>query len=195
MCKANMSDEPMSFMHLDMLADILYHDLEEMASDFEIKSQFCKEQEQKCIDNAMNFITVDQLVNSLNCCMLKLEMDLNENETNLIEAEKTVSRLERNCRKDSEDPPSRVYPLARATYEDLLEQLLATEKTAVQCNNIKAEIEAFHQEAAEKLAPRSLITKIIDYHTATLESMDKQIKHFESQINQVQGEFERLMED
>ncbi|XP_070143344.1 uncharacterized protein [Drosophila kikkawai] len=193
-----MSEGPMSFMHLDMLADILHHDLREMASDFEIKSQFCKEQEQKCLDNAINLLSVDQLLGSLNCCMLKLEMDLNENETNLIEAEKTVSRLERNCQINSKNPSPRVYPLARATYEDLLEQLLATEKTAVQFNNIKNEIEAFHQESVEKLAPGSVlsqITKLISYHTSTLESMEKQIQDLETHVNQLQSEFERLMED
>ncbi|KAH8264306.1 hypothetical protein KR038_006353, partial [Drosophila bunnanda] len=195
MCEENMSGEPMSFMYLDMLANVLYRDMEEMALDFETKSQFCKEQEQKCMDNAINVLSVHQFVNSLNCSMLRLEMDLNENETDLLEAEKTVARLERNCQRDPENPSSRVFPLARATYEDLLVQLLATEKTAAQCNNIRTEIEALHQEAVEKLAPRSLITQIINYHTFTLESMEKQVNQFESRINQMQGEFKRLMED
>lgn len=91
--------------------------------------------------------------------MLGVEMDLNQNETNLIEAEKAVSRLERNCQRAEHGPPSRVYPLARATYEDLLEQLLATEKIAVRCNNVRGEIEAFHQEAVEKLMPRNVVRK------------------------------------
>ncbi|KAH8243507.1 hypothetical protein KR032_007906, partial [Drosophila birchii] len=191
----NMSEESMSFMYLDMLANVLYHDMEEMASDFETKNQFCKEQEQKCMDNAINVLSVHQVVTSLNCSMLRLEMNLNENETNLLEAEQIVSRVERNCQRYPEEPQSRVYPLARATYEDLLEQLLASEKTAVQCSNMRAEIDTFHQEALENLAPRSLITQIINYHTATLKSMEKQIKNFETQINQVKGEFEKLMED
>ncbi|KAH8384530.1 hypothetical protein KR200_008723, partial [Drosophila serrata] len=195
MCEEIMSGEPMSFLYLDMLAHILFRDIEEMAMDFETKSQFCREQEQKCLDNAINVLSVHQLVNSLNCSMLRLEMDLNENEANLLQAETTVSRLERNCQRHPENPSSRVYPLARATYEDLLVQLLATEKTAAQCNSIRSELEAFHQEVVEKLAPRSLITQIINYHTTIMESMEKQINQFESQINQVQDEFKRLVKD
>lgn len=40
------------------------------------------------------------------------------------------------------------------------------------------------------MAPQ--ITKIINYHTSTLESMQKQINQMESQVRQVQSEYEKL---
>lgn len=44
----------MSFLHLDMLSDLLMRDLQELESDFDNKVQFCKEQEQTVVDNLKN---------------------------------------------------------------------------------------------------------------------------------------------
>jgi len=99
---------------------------------------------------------MDQMLGPINCSMLKLEMELHENETNLIEAEKAITRLEQTCPR-SESNGCRTYPLARATYEDLLSLLVSAEKTAAQCTTIREEIEMYNQEASAKLPPKSVV--------------------------------------
>ncbi|XP_016978571.2 uncharacterized protein LOC108044184 [Drosophila rhopaloa] len=193
MCEPNFSD-PSSFLYLDMLADILMRDALELESDFNTKMEFIKEQEQMCLDNAKNVFSVDQFLGSVNCCMLKLEMDLNENETNLIEMEKAVTRLEQRCPR-SDNEASRTYPLARVTYEDLLSLLMSADKTAAQCNHIREQIEMYNKQAAEQLAPATVVAKIIDYHNNTLASLEKQIEKMQGQVTQVQREYEQLNRD
>ncbi|XP_017056190.1 uncharacterized protein LOC108098037 [Drosophila ficusphila] len=190
MSKTNLSD-PSAFLYLDMLADVLMHDTLEMESDFNTKMQFIKEQEQKVLDNGKNLLSVNQFLGSVNRSMLKLEMELNENETNLLEAEKAVTRLEKRC-PSADRKTCRVHPLVRATYEDLLGLLLSTEQTASQCNQMRDQIMMYGKEAAEKVAPANVVKKIIDYHNSTLESLEKHIVNLQSQVTKVQKEFDQL---
>ncbi|XP_065722830.2 optineurin [Drosophila suzukii] len=190
MCESKFSD-PSSFLYLDMLADILMRDTLEMEVDFNKKMEFIKEQEQKVLENAKNLISMDQMLGPINCSMLKLEMELHENETNLIEAEKAITRLEQTCPR-SESNGCRTYPLARATYEDLLSLLVSAEKTAAQCTTIREEIEMYNQEASAKLPPKSVITKIIDYHNNILILLEKEIEKLQCEVTKVQREYEEL---
>ncbi|XP_016949770.1 uncharacterized protein LOC108024378 [Drosophila biarmipes] len=190
MCDSKFSD-PTSFLYLDMLADILMRDTVEMEADFNKKVEFIKEQEQKVMDNAKNLLSMDQMLGPITCSMLKLEMELSENESSLIEAEKAVTRLEQTC-SSSNSSGCRTYPLARATYEDLLSLLMSAEKTAAQCNTMREQIEMYNQEATAKLPPKTVIGKIIDYHNNILLLLEKEIEKLQSEVTKVQREYEEL---
>ncbi|XP_043654949.1 uncharacterized protein LOC122621221 isoform X1 [Drosophila teissieri] len=190
MCEPSFSD-PSAFLYLDMLADILMQDSLEMESDFNIKLRFLKEQEQIYLDNAKNVLSVDQTLRSAHCSMLKMEMELNENETNLIEAEKVVTKLEQSC-PSPDVVGCQKYPLARATYQDLLSLLMSTEKTAHQCNQMKEDIEMYNKENSAIVIPGNVVAKLIDCHNNTLESLEKQIEVLQCQVTKVQKEFEQL---
>ncbi|XP_017083759.1 uncharacterized protein LOC108116400 [Drosophila eugracilis] len=190
MCEPNFSD-PSFFMHLDMLSDILMRDTLELESEFNNKMQFIKEQEQECVENAKNLTSMDEVLKSINGSMVKIEIELNENETNLIEAEKAITELEERCPR-SEYGAGRKYPLARATYVDLLGLLMSTEKTDAQCNQIREEIEMFNNQAQTRQPPGNMISQLIDYHTSTLECLEKQIENLQSQASKVQNAYEQL---
>lgn len=84
-------------------------------------------------------------------------MDLSENENLLIQAEDTVTILERSCVNVPEQRQCRVDPLVRATYTDLLRLLMSTEKSAVQCNSLREEIEVYNNEVSAKLIPVNVV--------------------------------------
>ncbi|XP_017119127.1 uncharacterized protein LOC108140689 [Drosophila elegans] len=193
MCEPNYSD-PSSFLQLDMLADILMRYAFEFESDFNTKLAFIKEQEQKCMENSKNVLSVSQILGSVNCSMLKLEMELNENEINLIEVEKAITRLEQSC-PTADKMACRKCPLARVTYNDLLSLLMSANQMSTQCNHIREEVEMFNKQAAEQLAPANVIAKIIDYHNSTLKSLEKHIEEMQSQVTKVQRNFEELNRD
>ncbi|XP_070073723.1 uncharacterized protein [Drosophila takahashii] len=187
MSESNSSD-PTTFLYLDMLSDLLMRDTLEMETSFNNQMKFIKDQEQKVLDNAKNVFSMDQLLGSINCCLLKVEMELNDNEFNLIEAEKAVTRLEQACPR-SDSTACRTYPLARFTYQDLLSLLLSAESTAAQCNTLREEIEMYNKEASEKLPPKNVI---MDYHNNILLSLEKEIQKLQSEVTKVQREYEVL---
>ncbi|KRK03666.1 uncharacterized protein Dyak_GE24377, isoform B [Drosophila yakuba] len=123
--------------------------------------------------------------------MLKMEMELNENETNLIEAEKVVTKLEQRC-PSPEVVGCQTYPLTHATYQDLLGLLMSTETTAHQCNQMKEEIEMYNKEVSAVVIPGNVVAKLIECHNNTLESLEKKIETLQSQVTKVQKEFEQL---
>ncbi|KAH8363155.1 hypothetical protein KR084_006052 [Drosophila pseudotakahashii] len=190
MSESNSAD-PTSFLYLDMLADLLMRDTLEMETYFNNQMKFIKEQEQKVLDNAKNVFSMDQSLGSINCSMLRIELDLNENELFLIEAEKAVSRLEQAC-PQSDSTACRTYPLARVTYQDLLSLLLSAESTAAQCNTLKEEIEMYNKEASGKLPQKTVIAKIMNYHNNILLSLEKGIDKLKIEVTKVQREYEEL---
>ncbi|KMZ03220.1 uncharacterized protein LOC6727860 isoform X2 [Drosophila simulans] len=109
MCEPSLSDLS-TFLYLDMLADILMQDSLELESDFNTKLKFLKEQEHICLDNAQNALPVDETLKSVNHIMLRVEMELHENEINLIEAEKAVTKLEQSY-PSPEILAGQTYPL------------------------------------------------------------------------------------
>ncbi|EDX12718.1 uncharacterized protein LOC6727860 isoform X1 [Drosophila simulans] len=190
MCEPSLSDLS-TFLYLDMLADILMQDSLELESDFNTKLKFLKEQEHICLDNAQNALPVDETLKSVNHIMLRVEMELHENEINLIEAEKAVTKLEQSY-PSPEILAGQTYPLASTTYQDLLSILMSTKKTAEQCNQIKEEVATYNEQISAKVPSVNLVTKLIDCHNNTLESMEKQIEKLQNQVTQVQKEFELL---
>ncbi|EDV30229.1 uncharacterized protein Dana_GF23053 [Drosophila ananassae] len=184
--------DPMSFLYMNLLADILMQETVEFENEFRIKMEFIRDQEKLCFSNAKNLVSVDQFLRTLNGTLLKLEMDLNENENLLIQAEDTVTILERSCVNVPEQRQCRVDPLVRATYTDLLRLLMSTEKSAVQCNSLREEIEAYNNEVSGKLMPVNVIGQIMDFHNRTLDTMEKQINLLNVQIEGLKKEFAEM---
>nr|ADB93358.1 MIP16470p [Drosophila melanogaster] len=143
-----------------------------MESDFNTKLKFLKEQEQICLDNAKNALPIDDTLRSVKCTMLRVEMELHENEINLIQAEKAVTKLEQSY-PSPESLAGQVFPLASTTYQDLLSMLMSSKKTVDHCNQIKEEVATYNEQISAKVPSVNLVTKLIDYHNNTLESMEK----------------------
>ncbi|KAH8276136.1 hypothetical protein KR026_001327 [Drosophila bipectinata] len=183
------SKDPASFHNMNLLADILIRETEELENEFRIKMEFIRDQEKLCFSNANNLVTVDQFLKTINGTLLKLETDLNENDDLLIQAEDKVAILERSCVNVPEQRQSRVDPMVRATYTDLLRLLMSTEKSADQCNTLREEIEVYNNEMSEKLVPVNVIGKIMDFHNRTLDTMEKQINLLHVQIVGLKTEF------
>ncbi|EDV49114.1 uncharacterized protein LOC6553266 [Drosophila erecta] len=182
--------DPATVLFLDMLADILTHDSLQMESDFNTKMQFINEIVKTCEDDAKNLHYVGQTLRSARCSMLKLEMDLKENEANLIEAEKLVEMSEQ-C-QSPEVVSYQTYPLGRPTYQDLLSLLMSTEKTADQCNQMKEEIVMNNHPIPANGIPGNLVAKLIDCHRCTLEALEKQMENLQSHVAAVDKEFGHL---
>ncbi|KAH8383217.1 hypothetical protein KR009_007409, partial [Drosophila setifemur] len=213
MCELNIP-KPSDFLYLSLLADILKQDTDELESDFKIKMEFVCKQEKKCLENAedVNIIdkssfnkfkfqhmlynhqlfSLDQFLGSFQSSLLRLEMELNDNELLLIEAENAVCQLERTCVNVPDRKPCRMYPLARSSYAELLGLLMSTENSTAQCNTLREEIEVFNKEASEQVAPMNVIAKIIDYHNKTLVTLDKQLEQLQCQVGKVQHEYDQI---
>lgn len=173
MGEPNLSD-PSTFLYLDMLADILMQDSLEMESDFNTKLKFLKEQEQICLDNAKNVrlnghrqtgykffilqqaLPIDDTLRSVKCTMLRVEMELHENEINLIQAEKAVTKLEQSY-PSPESLAGQVFPLASTTYQDLLSMLMSSKKTVDHCNQIKEEVATYNEQISAKVPSVNLV--------------------------------------
>ncbi|KAH8336508.1 hypothetical protein KR074_004692 [Drosophila pseudoananassae] len=181
--------DPTSFLYMNLLADILIRETEELENEFRIKMEFIRDQEKLCLSNANNLVSVDQFLKTINGTLFKLETDLNENEDMLIQAEEKVAILERSCVNVPEQRHSRVDPMVRATYTDLLRLLMSTEKSAAQCNTLREEFEVYNNEMSEKLVPVNVIGQIVDFHNRTLDTMEKQINLLQTQIEVLKTEF------
>ncbi|XP_022216150.2 uncharacterized protein LOC111070126 isoform X2 [Drosophila obscura] len=186
MAAPNMSD-PVPFFYLDWMAEILMQDTKEMASEFERKVEFVREQEARILENAQQFM------DDIKACTLKLEMDLNESMQLLAEADKAASKLERTC---STFPNScRIEPMTPHNFLDLLKLVASTKKMSEECNSLSEELEEFGKEAAERLAPASMICEVIDYHNKALLSFEEQIDELEGKVTLIANEYEDITED
>ncbi|XP_017142936.1 uncharacterized protein LOC108156135 [Drosophila miranda] len=193
MAQANVSD-PVPFLYLDLMADLLMHETKEIALEFERKAELIREQEAAVLQNAKLLIKVDQFVGDVKACTMKLEMDLDENEQLLAEAEKAASKLERSC---STFPANsgRIEPLTHHTYLDLLKQIESAKKMSEECNILRADFYAFGKETAERLAPANVIGQLIDYHNKALTTLEDQIEQLEGKVGAIATEYEEITED
>ncbi|BFF89084.1 uncharacterized protein DMAD_07917 [Drosophila madeirensis] len=192
MAEPNISD-PMPFLYLDWMSEILLQDTKEMATEFTRKAVYLREQEAKVLENAKQLIQIDQFVDDMKACTLKLEMDLNENEQLLAEAEKEATKLERSCSTLSNI--CRIEPLTPHNYLDLLKLIESTKKMSEKCNSLTEDFEEFGKEAAERLSPASVIGKLIDSHNNVLTSFEKQIEELAGKVSLIANEYEHITED
>ncbi|XP_068155479.1 uncharacterized protein [Drosophila tropicalis] len=186
--------DPMSFLYLDLLANYLLSDLEETTKDFNNKMMFIREQESNILDNVQNVIYIDEFLDLLRKCVVKMEIELNENESGLIEAERIVASLERSLSR-RESLGGNWVPLQRCTYKHLLKLLLSADRSHAQCACLKDEIEDYNQELIEKMAPGKMIGDIIDYHNKALELLERQISQLESQTEILKINFDQISKD
>ncbi|EDW84201.2 uncharacterized protein Dwil_GK13269 [Drosophila willistoni] len=192
MCEPATKD-PMSFLYLDLMANHLLRDIEEATKDFNDKMVFLREQESNILENVKNLISIDEFLDLLRKCVVKMEIELSDNENGLIEAERTVARLERSL-TGCESLDGKWIPLQRSTYKHLLKLLLSADRSYAQCACLKDEIEDYNQELIGKVAPEK-IGDIIDYHNKSLELLERQISELESQTEVLKLNFDQISKD
>ncbi|XP_034486345.1 uncharacterized protein LOC117790845 [Drosophila innubila] len=191
MCESSISD-PMSFLYLDMLSTILINDTKEFEKLFDTKVNFIREQEHNCQENAKQLAFVDQFVDTLKNCVFQTELELQENEFELLEAEKIISHYESSYVDASTSLTFTNIQFKYSNYLVLLKLLLSADRSAAQCNKLKDDIEQYNIEAYKYLEPIKLITKIMDYHKNTLDMMENQINKLECMTKEVASNYDEL---
>lgn len=191
MCESSISD-PMSFLYLDMLSTILINDTKELENSFDTKMRFILEQEQNCLENVKQLTFIDQFVDTLKKCVFQTEMELQEYEFELLEAEKVISHYETTylCHPNSSTFSNMQFK--HSNYLVFLKLLLSADRSAAQCNNLKVDIEQYNIEAYKRLEPIKLITKILNYHKNTLDMLEKQIKKLECMTEEVASNYDEV---
>ncbi|KAL7728513.1 hypothetical protein ACLKA6_012527 [Drosophila palustris] len=186
MCESSNLSDPMSFLYLDMLSTILIDDTKELEKQFDTKMHFIREQEQNCLENAKQLVFIDQFVDTLKKCVCQTELELQENEFDLLEAEKVISYFETSM-------SLKCLKYEHSNYLVLLKLLLSADRSAAQCNKLKDEIEQYNNETCKQLEPVKLITKIIGYHKDTLDMLENQINKLECMTKDVASNYEEII--
>ncbi|KAH8312479.1 hypothetical protein KR044_010994, partial [Drosophila immigrans] len=184
--------DPMSFLYLDMLSDILIDDTKELEHQFETKMQFLREQEQLCFETGKHLVFIEKFVETLKNCVYKLELELAKNESELLQAEKVILCCEASYRAPMKSPMFTTMPFKYSSFLVLMKLLLSADRTAAQANVLKAEIQHYNEEAIAHLEPINMITKIIDYHRQSLDMMEKQVNQMESMTREVTNNYDQI---
>ncbi|XP_064554618.1 uncharacterized protein LOC135439758 isoform X2 [Drosophila montana] len=177
--------DPMSFLYLDLLSNLLLEDANEIGKEFDVKMNFIREQERSCLENAKQFIE------SMRECLFQTELELQENEADLLNVEKTILRYEASYIDFSKGPdPIRLRP---SSYLVFLKLLLSADCSAAQCKNLREELDQYNNEALERLDSPKLITKIMDCHLKTLNSLEKKLDQLQSLADNVAKSYDQMI--
>lgn len=107
--------------------------------------------------NRLQLKYIDQFVDTLKKCVFQTELELQENEFELLEAEKIISHYESFRVDPSTSLKFTNIQFNYSNYLDLLKLLLSADRSAAQCNKLKDEIEQYNTEAYERLEPIKLV--------------------------------------
>ncbi|XP_030571819.1 uncharacterized protein LOC115770621 isoform X2 [Drosophila novamexicana] len=176
--------DPMSFLYLDMLSNLLLEDAKEIGKEFDIKMNFIRQQERNCLENAKQFIE------AMKECLFQTELELQEYEADLLNVEKYISRYEASSIDFPKGPdPIRLMP---RSYLVFLKLLLSADCSAAQCNNLRAELDQYNNEALKCLDSPKVITKIMDYHLKTLNLLEKKLNSLQSLSDNVAKSYDQM---
>lgn len=103
----------------------------------------------------LQLITVDMLINKMQECIFQTELELQENEVQLDEMDKLLSRYQANYIDFSKGPEW--IPLKPSSYRTFLKLLLSADQSTAQCNNLKEELKAYNEEAIKRLESPNLV--------------------------------------
>ncbi|EDW66863.1 uncharacterized protein [Drosophila virilis] len=182
--------DPMSFLYLDMLSNLLLEDVKEIGKEFDIKINFIRQQERSCLENAKQLISVDQFIKTMRDCLFQMELELQENEADLLNVEKSISRYQASSIYFDKGPDAiRLMP---RNYLLFLKLLLSADCSAAQCNNLRAELDQYNNEALKCLDSPKVITKIMDYHLKTLNTLEKKLNHLQSLSDNVAKSYDQM---
>lgn len=107
------------------------------------------------IIDRLQLIDVDLLISKMQECILQTEIELQENEVQLNEMDKLLSRYQANY-IDFSKGPERI-PLIPGSYRVFLKLLISADQSTAQCNSLKDELKAYNEEAIERLKSPNLV--------------------------------------
>ncbi|KAH8414045.1 hypothetical protein KR222_003368, partial [Zaprionus bogoriensis] len=193
MCEDSKTD-PMSFLYIDMMANILLDTTKELEAEFNIKMEFIREQENTCLENTKQLIVLSEVMDKLRDCVTQTELELNQNEMELLEAEKMITNFESNSKYAQRPHPADMTFRYSSTLV-LLKLLLSADHSMAQCNKLKDEIEHYNTEAFKRYEPCKTVGKILDYHAQSLQALESQINELERMTQEVARNYDEIKKD
>ncbi|TDG52171.1 hypothetical protein AWZ03_001452 [Drosophila navojoa] len=151
---------------------------------------FIREQERNCLEIGKERVTVDLLINKMQECIFQTELELQENEVQLDEMDKLLSRYQANYIDFSKGPEQ--IPLRPSSYRTFLKLLISADQSTAQCNDLKEELKAYNEEAIVRLESPNLVTRIMDYHLSAITGLEKKLDKLHKLTNQVIKSYNKI---
>ncbi|XP_030371177.1 uncharacterized protein LOC115621622 [Scaptodrosophila lebanonensis] len=184
-----------SFSYLDLISSMLLRDTKELEADYQTKLQYVIEKEQNLMLTKQNLEKIHKSINMIKNCVMKLELELQQNDCIMVKAERALTDIEELLQRfDGKDCNFN----ERSDYMEFMELLLSAQSFTAKRKLLKKRLERYRKYLTAHAKPKNIsifkkktcIIGIADCHCKALMQIEGLITDLKMQSNEISQMFD-----